>query len=72
MVRILLAALRSSQKAVFFIAKINKEDLVVLRELLEAGKVTPVIDRCYELSDIADAFRYLGEGHAQGKVVVTV
>ena len=72
MVRILLAALRSSQKAVFFIAKINKEDLVVLRELLEAGKVTPVIDRCYELSDIADAFRYLGEGHAQGKVVLTV
>jgi len=72
MVRILLAALRSSQKAVFFIAKINKEDLVVLRELLEAGKVTPVIDRRYELSDIADAFRYLGEGHAQGKVVVTV
>ena len=72
MVRILLAALRSSQKAVFFIAKINKEDLVVLRELLEAGKVTTVIDRRYELSDIADAFRYLGEGHAQGKVVVTV
>ena len=70
--RILLAALRSSQKAVFFIAKINKEDLVVLRELLEAGKVTPVIDRRYELSDIADALRYLGEGHAQGKIVLTV
>ena len=72
MVRVRLAALRSSQKAVFFIAKINKEDMVVLRELLEAGKVTPVIDRRYELSDIADALRYLGEGHAQGKIVLTV
>ena len=46
--------------------------MVVLRELLEAGKVTPVIDRRYELSEIADAFRYLGEGHAQGKIVITV
>jgi NADPH:quinone reductase-like Zn-dependent oxidoreductase len=41
-----------------------------LRELLEDGKVTPVVDRRYELSEIADAFRYLGEGHAQGKVVI--
>jgi NADPH:quinone reductase-like Zn-dependent oxidoreductase len=46
--------------------------MAVLRELLEAGKVTPVIDRCYELSEVADAFRYLGEGHAQGKIVITV
>jgi NADPH:quinone reductase-like Zn-dependent oxidoreductase len=67
-----LAALRGSQKAVFMIAKFNKADLVVLRELLEAGKVTPVVDRRYELSETADAFRYLGEGHAQGKVVVAV
>jgi NADPH:quinone reductase-like Zn-dependent oxidoreductase len=67
-----LAALRGSQKAVFFIAKFNKADMEVLRELLEAGKVTPVIDRRYELSEIADALRYLGEGHAQGKVVLTV
>jgi NADPH:quinone reductase-like Zn-dependent oxidoreductase len=71
-VKVRLAALRSSQKVVFFIAKLNKEDLAVLRELLEAGKVTPVIDRRYELSDVADAFRYLGEGHAQGKIVITV
>ncbi len=67
-----LAALRSSQKAVFVIAKFNKADLAVLRELLEAETVTPVIDRRYALSDIADALRYLGEGHAQGKVVLTV
>jgi NADPH:quinone reductase-like Zn-dependent oxidoreductase len=68
----LAAAFRGSQKAVFFIAKFNKPDMAVLRELLEAGKVTPVIDRRYELSEVADAFRYLGEGHAQGKIVITV
>jgi NADPH:quinone reductase-like Zn-dependent oxidoreductase len=71
-VKLRLASVPSSQKAVFFIAKVNKADLLVLRELLEAGKVTPVVDRRYELSDSADAFRYLGEGHAQGKIVITV
>ena len=71
-VKVRLAAVRGSQKAVFFIAKFNKADMLVLRDLLEAGKVTPVIDRSYELSEIADAFRYLGEGHAQGKIVITV
>jgi len=71
-VKVRLAALRSSQKVVFFMAKVNKADMEVLRELLEAGKVTPVIDRRYELSEIADALRYLGEGHAQGKIVLTV
>jgi NADPH:quinone reductase-like Zn-dependent oxidoreductase len=54
-----------------FLAKIKKEDLVVLQELLEAGTVTPVIDRQYELSEVPEALRYLGEGHAQGKVVIT-
>jgi NADPH:quinone reductase-like Zn-dependent oxidoreductase len=44
----------------------------ILRELLETGKVKPVVDRKYELAETADAFRYLGEGHARGKVVVTV
>jgi len=67
-----LAAVRGSQKAGFFIAKFNQPDMGVLRELLEAGKVTPVIDRRCELNEIADALRYLGEGHAQGKIVVTV
>ena len=71
-VKVRLAAWRSSQKVTFFIAKFNKADMVVLRDLLEAGKVTPVIDRRYELSEIADALRYLGEGHARGKVVITV
>lgn len=72
MVKVRLAALRSRQKAVFFIAKTNRADMMVLRELLEAGKITPIIDRCYELSEIADAFRYMGEGHAQGKIVLTM
>ena len=53
-------------------AKKSKEDLLALKGLLEAGKVTPVIDRHYELSDVPEAIRYLEEGHAQGKVVITV
>ncbi len=67
-----LAAVPSSQKAVFFVAQIDKADLDVVRELLEAGKVTPVLDKHYELSETADALRYMGEGHAQGKIVITV
>lgn len=50
----------------------KKEDLVVLKELIEAGKVTPIIDRTYLLSETPEAFRYLNEGHARGKVVITV
>jgi NADPH:quinone reductase-like Zn-dependent oxidoreductase len=46
--------------------------MLVLQELLEAGRVTPAIDRRYELSDIGDAFRYIGEGHARGKIVIAV
>jgi NADPH:quinone reductase-like Zn-dependent oxidoreductase len=55
-----------------FLAKINKADLVVLQKLLEAGTVRTVIDRQYELNEAPEAFRYLGDGHARGKVVVTV
>jgi NADPH:quinone reductase-like Zn-dependent oxidoreductase len=54
------------------IAKINQKDLNYLKELLEAGKVVPVIDGTYPLSKTADAFRYLEEEHARGKVVITV
>jgi NADPH:quinone reductase-like Zn-dependent oxidoreductase len=71
----LLAPLLSrigSKKTCFFIADINQKDLVFLKELLEAGKVVPVIDRRYPLSDAAEAVRYLEEGHAQGKIVLTV
>ena len=72
-VRLRVASLlRGSQKVVFFIAKTNRADMEILRELLETGKVKPVVDRKYELAETADAFRYLGEGHARGKVIVTV
>ncbi len=68
-----LSSLGGSRRVVApFLAKITKEDLVVLQKLLEAGTVTPVIDRQYELSDAPEALRYLGAGHAQGKVVITV
>ncbi len=48
------------------------EGLAFILELFEAGKVVPVIDRCYPLSEVPEAFRYFGEGHAKGKVVITV
>src|SRR6266446_3183587 len=67
-----LLSLIGSKKTRFFIANINQKDLVFLKDLLEAGKVVPVIDRRYPLSDAAEAIRYLEEGHAQGKVVITV
>ena len=54
------------------IAKVNQEDLVYLGKLLETGKIAPVIDRRYPLSDIVEAFRYVEDTHAQGKVVITV
>ncbi|HVH51648.1 MAG TPA: NAD(P)-dependent alcohol dehydrogenase [Gaiellaceae bacterium] len=60
------------QRMGFFMAKINRDDLSALAELMESGKVTPVIDRTYSLSDAPDAIAYLEEGHARGKVVITV
>ena len=59
------------KKTYFFVAKINHKDLVFLKELIEAGKVVPIIDRRYPLSQAADAIRYLEKGHAQGKIVLT-
>jgi NADPH:quinone reductase-like Zn-dependent oxidoreductase len=67
-----LLSLIGNKKTRFFIANINQKDLVFLKELLEAGKVVPVIYRRYPLSDAAEAIRYLEEGHAQGKVVLRV
>ena len=66
-----LGALFSSRTAPFFIAKFNRPDMEVLRELLESGKVRSVIDRRYELAEVVEALDYLGEGHARGKVIVT-
>ncbi len=50
----------------------NQKDLVLIKELIEAGKVRPIIDRRYPLSEVAEAFRYYAKGHARGKVVITV
>jgi len=55
-----------------FVSNLNKEDLTILRDLMQAGKVTPVIDRRYTLSEVPAAIRYLEEGRARGKVVITV
>jgi NADPH:quinone reductase-like Zn-dependent oxidoreductase len=55
-----------------FIAKMNQKDLLFLKELLEAGKVVPVIEKGYPLSETAEAIRYVAKGHARGKVVITV
>jgi NADPH:quinone reductase-like Zn-dependent oxidoreductase len=61
-----------SQKFGMMLAELNKGDLAVLGNLMQSGKVTPVIDRTYKLSDTAEALRYLEAGHARGKVVLTV
>src|ERR1043166_6268546 len=62
----------TTQKFVTYLAMLNKKDMTELAELMQSGKVKPVIDRTYKLNDLATAERYLQEGHARGKVVVTI
>jgi len=71
-IKALILSLCMRQQGRLFIATPKKEDLVVLKELIESGKVTPVIDRTYPLSETPEAFRYLDKGHARGKVVITM
>jgi NADPH:quinone reductase-like Zn-dependent oxidoreductase len=61
-----------SQRMTFFVAKITGEDLSLVRELIEAGKVRPVIERTYRLSEACDALAHLGRGHARGKLAIAV
>ena len=61
-----------SQKLVTFLARPNKKDLIIMHDLMKAGKVKPVIDRRYKLREVPEAIRYLGGGHARGKVVITL
>src|SRR2546423_3242124 len=61
-----------SEKFVSYIAQFNKKDMVVLGDLLQSGKMTPVIDKTYKLNQTADALRYLEQGHARGKVVINL
>ncbi len=72
LIQALLLSLFVSQKAVMFIAKSSQDDLTLLGELIATGKLEPVIDSCYSLSDAPDAVRHVEEGHARGKVVITL
>ncbi|HLY93401.1 MAG TPA: NAD(P)-dependent alcohol dehydrogenase [Gaiellaceae bacterium] len=72
MVTMLLLSRLVRQRIGFFLAAINRDDLAVLAELMAAGKVTPVIDRTYPLGEVPEAIAYLEEGHARGKVVISV
>jgi NADPH:quinone reductase-like Zn-dependent oxidoreductase len=60
------------QKLGTFVSSENHEDMIVLKDLIESGKLTPVIDRTYPLSETPEAIRYLEQGHARGKVLITV
>jgi NADPH:quinone reductase-like Zn-dependent oxidoreductase len=71
-VKALLMSPFISQKMGMMMAELNKEDLTILGDLMQSGKVKPVIDRTYPLSQIAEAMRYLEAGHARGKVIITV
>jgi NADPH:quinone reductase-like Zn-dependent oxidoreductase len=71
-IRALLLSPFVGQKLGTFVSRENHEDMIVLKDLIEAGKVTPVIDRTYTLTEVPDAIRYMREGHARGKVVITV
>ena len=62
----------TSQKFIAYIAEFNKKDMMVLADLMQSGKITPVIDRTYKFSETPDALRYLEQGHARGKVVITI
>ena len=71
-VKALLLSPFISQKMGMFMAELNKKDLTTLGDLMQSGKVRPVIDRTYPLSQIAEAIRYLEQGHARGKVIITI
>ena len=72
MIKALVLSPFVSQKMASFTVKPNKEDLQFLKRLIEAGAVTPVIDRTYSLSEVSEAIRYFEDGHARGKVVIRV
>ena len=61
-----------SQKILFGVTKPNRADLQVLAGMIQAGTLTPVIDKVYPLAAAAEAFRHLESGHAHGKIVVTI
>ena len=62
----------TSKSIKLLVVQTESKDLVYITELIESGKVKLVIEKCYSLSETAEALRYLGEGHAKGKIVITV
>src|SRR5207253_7629995 len=71
-VKALLLSPFVSQQMSMMLAEIRQEDLTVMRDLMEAGKVTPVVDKTYPLSQVREAIKYLEAGHARGKVILTM
>jgi NADPH:quinone reductase-like Zn-dependent oxidoreductase len=71
-IKVLLTSLFGRRKMVPFLAGMDRDDLIILKDLVESGKVTPVVDRSYPLADVPEAIRYLEEGHVPGKVAITV
>lgn len=72
LLRLVVSSWFVSTKVAFFMARIRTDDLTALKDLIEANQVMPVIDRCYALSEAAEALRYLKAGHARGKVVLSL
>ena len=66
------ASMNGNKKMGNISAKSNQEDLTFIKELLEDGKIKPVIDRCYPFSEVAEALRYYSKGHSRGKVVIEI
>lgn len=71
-IKLRLASFRASQKVVFFVANFNRQDFMVLKGMMQSGQVKTVVDRVYPLSEISEAMRYLGTGHARGKIIVSM
>jgi NADPH:quinone reductase-like Zn-dependent oxidoreductase len=67
-----LASVLASQKVTFFISKEGAEDLLTLTEMIEAGKIKPVVEKTYPLDQVPEALNYLGTGHVEGKLVITI
>lgn len=72
MLKLKLGSLGAPQKMTFYIAEFKREDFLLLSEMMERGQVKPVVERAYPLTQISDAMRHLGTGHAKGKIVVTM
>ena len=71
-IKVRLAALGASQKVIFFVAKFEHQDFLLLNEMFERGQVKPVVEKTYPLKNISEAMHHLGTGHAQGKIIVTM